>query len=300
MLALVSVLLATSQVDIKYGQVKTLYHECLPAQCSDVENRNTADEAGDTGFVIESVGNTHNPNPEMNPPDTYVSQHIVQVDNRFSGYQCCNHLKCVCCSQEGGGPPNKCDDKAVGWQYFKKKATYLKHTAHGSEPHPHGSFAPVAKYLKQFGLWHSDLDGLNTTACPDWEKQVTTGQSVASWVSTTTAAKTNKMYHHVKHIKSIKTGCMIDVMIKHVDTISKKDCIGSSKQKIPSGGIYNTALASCFKSLWCTIPMDSVTESWAMALGTLAGTLLAVCHTSMFNDQLHPLSYRHDRVCRVH
>jgi hypothetical protein len=86
MLALVGVVLAAQhQVDVKYGIVKTLYHECIPAQCSDITDRNTADEAGDTGFVIQSVGNTHNPNPESNPPDTYVSQHLVQVDNRFSG-----------------------------------------------------------------------------------------------------------------------------------------------------------------------------------------------------------------------
>jgi hypothetical protein len=164
----------------------------------------------------------------------------------------------------------------VGWLSFKKKGVYLKPTSKGRlEPHPHGSFSSVAPYLKRFGLWHRDLDGLNTTACPSWEKQVTTGQSDASWVSTTTEAKTNNAYHMLKHVKSIKTGCMIDVMIKHVDTIGKKDCIGTCTQKIPSGGVYNQCLATCFKSLWCTIPMDQVTESWAMALGTLAGALLS-------------------------
>jgi hypothetical protein len=242
------------QVDPKYGVVKTLYHECIPDQCSDIADRNTADEAGDTGFVIKSIG-TNSSNPEMDLPYTYVSQHIVQVDTRFSGYQCCNRLKCKCCAKNNG----TCDSKRVGWKWFKKQEA------------PQGSFLPVTPWLKRFGLWHADLEVLNTTSCPSWAKHVVTGQSDAAWVSTTAAAKKAKTYHMVKHVKSIHTSCMVDVMIAYVDKIGKKDCIKNCKQKIPSKGVYNPCCTKCFKDLWCKIPMDDVTETWAMALGTLAG-----------------------------
>ena len=207
--------------------------------------------------MIGSVGNTKSPNPEANPANTYVSQHIVAVDNRFSGFQCCNFLKCKCCDAP-------CDDSKTGRKEFKHKAQQTGITMFEARWRP---------FLQRHGLWHPEL---NATSCPDWTKQVTTGQSDAAWFSTTTAALKANMYHHVKHVKSIKTGCMIDVMIDYIDKIGNKDCIGTCKQKIPSGGIYNSCLTSCFKDLWCKVPMDSVTETWAMALGTLAGTIAFV------------------------
>ena len=91
----------TAQIPSNFSIIRTLYREHKPGNTG-LSLMDAGDETGDTLFIINQLdgANHSTPSGEGDPSKNYVTQHVVQMDNRFTGYQSCNNptgkYTCVC------------------------------------------------------------------------------------------------------------------------------------------------------------------------------------------------------------
>ena len=94
----------SSQIPAEHKATLTLYHEYQPKYVSlGLENQDTGDDQGDAYFVLRGLllpiecAKAHRhfipsfdcDNPEQNSTQNVVSQHTVEVDDRFGQYGSC-------------------------------------------------------------------------------------------------------------------------------------------------------------------------------------------------------------------